>query len=277
LSTEGPVGRVAVVCLTPSAGEAARFLASVIGADLHAHALVPERPGDAVFDRVADRIAALWNERDQLVVFAPMGVVVRSIAPLLRHKTRDPGVVVVDALARWAIPVVGGHEGGANQLAVRVADILGAEPVVTTASEAVRDLVVGVGCRRGTSTESVLEAVRAALEVRALPSEQVRLLATASPKRDEPGLREAAAALGVPLHVVHDLEIRSRRRVRRTAASRHVGLPAVSHPAALAAGRRTECLLNGFRLGPVMVSIARERSGWWGSAPETPDTALPRP
>lgn len=270
-----PVGRVAVVCLTPSAGEAARFLARSLGADLHLHALVPGAAGDAVFERVADRLAALWDERDQLAVFAPVGVVVRSIAPLLRHKTRDPGVVAIDALARWAIPVAGGHEGGANALAQRVADALGSEPVVTTASEAVRDLVVGVGCRRGASSESVLDAVRTALARRGLDPDRVRLLATASPKRDEAGLREAAAVLGVPLQVVHDLEIRSRRRVRRTAAARRVGLPAVSHPAALAAGRRTQCLLNGFRLGPVMVSIARERSGWWDSAPATPGTALP--
>ena len=275
MSGDGAVGRVAVLCLTPSASGAARRLALGLDADLHVHSLVPRRSDDVVFDRVAERLALLWEERDQIVVFAPTGVVVRSIAPLLRHKTRDPGVVVVDALARWAIPVAGGHEGGANALAWQVANILGAEPVVTTASEAVRDLVVGVGCRRGVSTESVLDAVRAALESLALPLEHVRLLATASPKRGEKGLVAAAAALGVPLQVVHDLEIRSRRRVRRTAASRRVGLPAVSHPAALAAGRRTECLLNGFRLGAVMVSIARDCSGWWDSVPATPGTAHP--
>lgn len=269
------MGRVAVVCLTPSAGDAARFLARGLGADLHLHALVPGATGDSAFERVADRIATLWGERDQIVVFAPVGVVVRSIAPLLRHKTCDPGVVAVDALARWAIPVAGGHEGGANALSQRVSDLLGTEPIVTTASEAVRDLVVGVGCRRGASSESVLAAVRGALELLDLPSERVRLLATASPKRNEAGLREAAAALGVSLRVVHDLEIRSRRRVRRTAAARRVGLPAVSHPAALAAGRRTECILNRFRLGPVMVSIAVERSGWWDSVRETPGTARP--
>ena len=273
--SDGTVGRVAVVCLTPSAGDAARFLARGLGADLHLHALVPGATGDSAFERVADRIATLWGERDQIVVFAPVGVVVRSIAPLLRHKTCDPGVVAVDALARWAIPVAGGHEGGANALSQRVSDLLGTEPIVTTASEAVRDLVVGVGCRRGASSESVLAAVRGALELLDLPSERVRLLATASPKRNEAGLREAAAVLGVPLRVVHDLEIRSRRRVRRTAAARRVGLPAVSHPAALAAGRRTECILNRFRLGPVMVSIAVERSGWWDSVRETPGTARP--
>ena len=266
---------LAVVCLTPRAGDAARHLARSLGADLHVHSLVPGGSG-LVFQRIAERIGELWPERDGLVVFAPVGVVVRSIAPLLRHKTRDPGVVAVDAGSRWAIPVAGGHEGGANLLASRVANALGCEPVVTTASEAVRDLVVGVGCRRGATTESVLEAVRAALGRLGADPSRIRTLATAAPKRDEPGIAGAAASLGVPLLVVHDLEIRSRRAVRRTAASRHVGFRSVSQASALAAGRRTRCLLNRFRLGPAMVAVAQERSGWWDSDPATPATGLPR-
>jgi cobalt-precorrin 5A hydrolase len=266
---------LAVVCLTPLAAKAAAYLAHGLDASLHVHELVEASSDAAAFSRLADRLAELWPHVRGLVVFAPTGAVVRSIAPLLEHKTRDPGVVVVDALARWAIPLVGGHEGGANRLSEHVANLLGSEPVVTTASEAVHDLVVGIGCRKGTSAEAILTAIAAALASRRLPASQVRTLATAAPKRYEMGLLEAAKCLGLPLAVVHDYEIRSRRRVRRTAARRHVGLPAVSQPAALAAGRRTSCVVNRFVLGPVMVSIARERCGWWDSAPEPPAIALP--
>jgi len=269
------VAPLAVVCLTPQAGSAARHLARSLGAELHVHALVADVPEAQVFMRIASRLEELWPRVRGMVVFAPAGVVVRSLAPLLGHKTTDPGVVVVDALSRWAIPLVGGHEGGANRLAERVANELGCESIVTTASEAVRDLVVGIGCRRGTRADEILAALDAALASRNLPRESVRLLATGSPKRREAGLVEAAAACDLPLIVVHDLELRSRRRVRRTAASRHVGFPAISHPSALAAGRRTTCLLRRFRHGPVMVSIARECSGWWASAPETRATGLP--
>ena len=73
-----------------------------------------------------------------LVYIAPTGVVVRAIAPLLRHKTTDPAVVVVDVGGRWAVSLLSGHEGGANELAVTVANILGAEPVVSTTTEAVK-------------------------------------------------------------------------------------------------------------------------------------------
>lgn len=269
------VGALAVVCLTPQAASAAGHLSRALGAELHVHTLVEGCPEAHVFARIATRLEELWPRVRGMVVFAPTGVVVRSLAPLLAHKTTDPGVVVVDALSRWAIPLVGGHEGGANRLAERVANELGCEPIVTTASEAVRDLVVGIGCRKGARTEEILAAVDAALASRSLPWENVRLFATGSPKRREAGLVAAAAARDLPLIVVHDLELRSRRRIRRTAASRHVGFPAISHPSALAAGRRTTCLMQRFRHGPVMVSIARECSGWWASAPETPATGLP--
>jgi cobalt-precorrin 5A hydrolase len=263
--TETVKSSLAVVCLTPQARDAARYLAKHLDADLHVHELVGNCPEAEVFPRLADCLREIWACTMGIVVFAPTGAVVRSVAPLLDHKTRDPGVVVVDALARWAIPLVGGHEGGANRLSEIVSNILGGEPIVTTATEAIRDLVVGIGCRKGVAPSAILDAVDAALESQNLSFRRVRLFATASPKREEPGLLAAAALRDVPLVVVHDLEIRSRRRVKRTAASRRVGLPAVSHPAALAAGRRTSCLLKRFQLGPVLVSIAQERCGWWES------------
>ena len=73
---------------------------------------------------------------DAVVCFLAVGATVRLIAPLLQGKTEDPGVVCVDEALRYAVPVLGAHQGGGNELARRVADALGAEPVVTTASDA---------------------------------------------------------------------------------------------------------------------------------------------
>jgi cobalamin biosynthesis protein CbiG len=91
------------------------------------------------------------------------GIAARFIDGLVQDKHRDPAVVVVDEAARFAIALVGGHEGGANALAYRVANAVGATPVVTTATEAIKPLVVGIGCRRGATADQIEAAVLRAL------------------------------------------------------------------------------------------------------------------
>jgi cobalt-precorrin 5A hydrolase/precorrin-3B C17-methyltransferase len=78
-----------------------------------------------------------WNECNGIVLFLATGAAVRLIAPLLESKHRDPGVVTVDDAGNFAVALCGGHEGGANALAARVAEALGGKPVITTASDSV--------------------------------------------------------------------------------------------------------------------------------------------
>ena len=84
----------------------------------------------------AQSVAEAWAECDGLVCFLAAGAVIRLVAPLLDSKHTDPAVVCVDEAARFAVALVGGHTGGANNLAARVAAVLQAEPVITTASDA---------------------------------------------------------------------------------------------------------------------------------------------
>jgi cobalt-precorrin 5A hydrolase / cobalt-factor III methyltransferase / precorrin-3B C17-methyltransferase len=84
----------------------------------------------------AEALPRAFHECDAIVSFLAVGATVRLIAPLLTSKTGDPAVVCVDEYLRYAVPVLGAHQGGGNDLARRVANILGAEPVVTTASDA---------------------------------------------------------------------------------------------------------------------------------------------
>ena len=83
-----------------------------------------------------EALSKAWSGCDAIVLFLATGAAVRLIAPLLEHKTKDPGVVTVDDAAAFAVALCGGHDGGANSLAERVAEALGAKPVVTTASDA---------------------------------------------------------------------------------------------------------------------------------------------
>ncbi|MFJ8009797.1 precorrin-3B C(17)-methyltransferase [Streptomyces fagopyri] len=86
---------------------------------------------------LGDAVRRAFAECDQLVCFLATGAVVRLVAPLLADKRTDPGVVCVDEAGRFAVSLVGGHGGGANELAREVGELLGAEPVVTTATDAV--------------------------------------------------------------------------------------------------------------------------------------------
>ncbi|MDG9715083.1 precorrin-3B C(17)-methyltransferase [Streptomyces sp. DH24] len=96
----------------------------------------PERT--RVYDGPArDAVRAAFAECEQLVCFLATGAVVRLIAPLLSDKASDAGVVCVDESGRFAVSLVGGHGGGANDLAREVAEVLDARPVVTTATDAV--------------------------------------------------------------------------------------------------------------------------------------------
>ncbi len=81
-----------------------------------------------------------WTERafgeyDALVFIGAAGIAVRAIAPHVRTKVSDPAVVVLDEMGTFAVPVLSGHLGGANELAVRLARHVGALPVVTTATD----------------------------------------------------------------------------------------------------------------------------------------------
>lgn len=77
----------------------------------------------------------LWRRNEALVFIMASGIVVRTIAPLLKDKRTDPAVVVLDEAGKHAISLVGGHLGGANDLAREVAAHLGGEAVITTASD----------------------------------------------------------------------------------------------------------------------------------------------
>lgn len=91
-----------------------------------------------------NQIGPLFQTFDQIVFFVSLGAVVRLIAPHLRNKDEDPGVLVVDDAGQFVIPVLSGHVGGANAMAETVAALLGATAVLTTASDVGRTIPVDI-------------------------------------------------------------------------------------------------------------------------------------
>lgn len=72
---------------------------------------------------------------DAIVFLCAAGIAVRAIAPCIRHKSKDPAVLVIDETGKFCISLLSGHAGGANELAERIGKLIGALPVITTATD----------------------------------------------------------------------------------------------------------------------------------------------
>jgi cobalt-precorrin 5A hydrolase len=91
-----------------------------------------------------EQIGPLFKHFDIIVFFFSIGAVVRLVAPHLGDKETDPGVLAVDDAGRYVVPVLSGHIGGANAFAGKLASILNAQAIITTASEARGTIAVDI-------------------------------------------------------------------------------------------------------------------------------------
>ncbi len=251
----------AIITLSEQGARVARRLATALGnCQVFLHESVASEAGEQSFQAVVPLTARIFLNYQRLVYVAPCGAVVRAIAPMVAHKLTDPAVVVVDVGYRWAISLLSGHEGGANDLALAVSNLLDSEPVITTTSEAARTLIVGIGCQRGTPAETLLAVIQEGLLRAGGTLDEVRYIASAKIKSDELGLREACAALGIPLRFIAEDAIRacSRDFNQSSFVLEKVNMPAVAEPSALLAGTRTSCILKRTIIKGATIAIARE-------------------
>ncbi len=76
-----------------------------------------------------------WDECESFIFITAAGIVVRTIGPLIKDKKSDPAVIVLDENGKYAVGLLSGHLGGANERAREIAGFLKGEPVITTASD----------------------------------------------------------------------------------------------------------------------------------------------
>ena len=143
--------RVAIVAITKHGAAIASRLAPQIP---EATVVVSEKQADNLADfpnprhvyqgALSAQIAGLFASYDQIIFLVSLGAVVRLISPHLKSKDEDPGVLVIDDAAQFVIPVLSGHVGGANAYAEKVAALLQAMPVLTTASDVGKTIPVDI-------------------------------------------------------------------------------------------------------------------------------------
>ncbi|MCX7883581.1 MAG: cobalt-precorrin 5A hydrolase [Caloramator sp.] len=90
---------------------------------------------DDLKENLKDKIEKIFYEYNCLIFISSAGIALRLIAPYIKHKSKDPAVVVVDDMGNFAISLLSGHIGGANEITKKIADILKCTPVITTASD----------------------------------------------------------------------------------------------------------------------------------------------
>ena len=125
----------AVYGLTPQGARLARTLADGLEGDLFLPDALASEHGAAPFVRLLDAVAKNIHRYSRHVFVAAAGIVVRAMAPHIRSKDRDPAVVALDTEGRFAVSLLSGHLGGANDLARQVARITGGQAVITTATD----------------------------------------------------------------------------------------------------------------------------------------------
>lgn len=306
--------------------------------------------GAVPFDRLGTVFPQVWQDHSAVICIMATGIVIRLIAPLTRHKTKDPAVVVLDERGLFVISLLSGHLGGANELAKRVATLTGGQPVITTASDVQgkpsldlmardkgleieniamlgrvarsileeapvwlydpgkriaqdlegipgirlldedtgacgetdesaagvwvsettpptgvgwlvlrpRNLVVGLGCNRGTTPEEILELIRTVFREERLSLLSIRNLASVDLKSDEPGLLDAAGALGRPIQFLARSELEGidvPNPSRRVEA--HIGVKSVCEAAAVRSAGKGRLIVSKRKTANVTLAISR--------------------
>ena len=249
-------GALGIWIVRSEAAKLGRYLETHLGGELGGL-----NCGDRVTNREA--FASHFSDYSQWILVMASGIAVRYLVELTRHKTIDPGVVVIDEACRFVVPLLGGHEGGANFLAYRVANLTGAVPVVTTATETLKPLVVGIGCRKDASIDQIASAVNEALSTVSRSLAEIREVATVDLKGNEPGIVKWCEQLGAPLRLIPRSLIHVRPWVMESSpfVHSHFGIEGVCEPCALLATFKGRLILRKMTRDGVAIAIAEEVSG----------------
>lgn len=131
--------KLALISVTNQGARLANNLAEQLRLNLHQvekFAKEGRNPlGHTSYESLSGLISEKFSHYEGFIFIMATGIVVRVIAPYIQDKRIDPAVVVMDEQGQYAISLLAGHIGGANELAVLIGEAIGAIPVITTATD----------------------------------------------------------------------------------------------------------------------------------------------
>ena len=217
-----------------------------------------------------DKVRAAFGAGDALLFICATGIVVRTLGPVLGSKHNDPPVLVMDEAGQFVIPLLSGHEGGANDLANTVASRTSAQLVLTTAVSYISPVyAVGMGCERGCSVGHLRSLLEQALAQSGLWSGELSSISSIDVKADEVGLISLADSLKLPFRTFDKEQLAQVEPLLTTRSDyvfNTVGVYGVAESAALVAataitGQNSELVLPKIKTGRATCATARSYIG----------------
>lgn len=132
---------IAIVSITNAGTKIGIQIKQALKNLLQVHLYAPERISNNQVDHSIAKgeftptVQQLFKQVDCLIMIMATGISIRTISPVIQDKTTDPAVLVIDELGQHVISLLSGHVGGANQWTQKIAEILKADPVITTATD----------------------------------------------------------------------------------------------------------------------------------------------
>lgn len=159
--------KISMLCFSLTGWETGRKLADGLRQEETREILLQEK--SKYLENSIEESHTAWTGRqfetaDAIIFIGACGIAVRSIAPFVASKKTDPAVLVIDECGRFVISLLSGHLGGANELTDETAKILGAIPVITTATDLHHLFAVDVFAKKN---NCAIRSMKAAKEVSA--------------------------------------------------------------------------------------------------------------
>ena len=230
--------------------------------------LLPLLPGAVHHHRpehFADLAREAFDAKQPLLFVCASGIVLRVLGPRLSDKRTEPPVLVLDDGGRFVIPLLGSHEAGASAWAAALARQIGAQAVLTGATDYSAPVhTLGLGCIRGCAPDKI-EALLGEARARLNPFPEIAAIASLDLKADEAALQDLAAKLELPFHTYPATQLRQWDAMLETpsaAVEREVGCRGVAEAAALEsarqlAGNTPELCLSKIKNAAATLAIAR--------------------
>lgn len=216
-------------------------------------------------------VVDLFNSSHRLIFICSTGIVIRTLAPHLTDKYKDPAVLVLDQQGKHVIPLLSGHEGGANEWARSLSVSLGAAAIITSAEKYTHPVyTLGIGCDRGCPVEDIELLVERSLDQLKQKYPDVGIgsiqrIASIDLKADEVGLlafcKKTSLDLDVfPAEILRTVE--NQLSYKSDIVFKEVGCYGVAEAAALLAssavtGNRSELVLPKQKSKRATCSVAR--------------------